>query len=84
MILEVSKEKSMIYNSLNIAEEVNKNGYIQINDFFNLNDFNLIQNIIKSYQVKKGGSASQFPLSIKSYIIKLAKLEIKKIYDAIL
>ena len=61
LILEVSKEKSMIYNSLNIAEEVNKNGYIQINDFFNLNDFNLIQNIIKSYQVKKkGGSASHF------------------------
>ncbi len=82
--MEVSKEKSMIYNSLNIAEEVNKNGYIQINDFFNLNDFNLIQNIIKNYQVKKGGSASQFPLSIKSYIVKLAKLEIKKIYDAIL
>ena len=67
-----------------MLKKLTKNGYIQINDFFNLNDFNLIQNIIKSYQVKKGGSASQFPLSIKSYIVKLAKLEIKKIYDAIL
>ena len=73
----------MIYNSLNNSEEVNKNGFIQINDFFNLNDFKINAKYYKKLSSKKGGS-SQFPLSIKSYIIKLIKFEIKKIYDSFL
>ena len=71
-------------NYQNITEQVQKNGFIKINNFFNNNDFKKLQSILKKYHVQKGGSASQFPLSIKSYLIKFAKFEFLKIYDAIL
>lgn len=68
----------------NITEQIQKNGFVKINNFFDNNDFEKLQDILKKYNVQKGGSASQFPLSIKSFLIKLAKLEFSKIYDSIL
>lgn len=67
-----------------IAEQVQKNGFFKINNFFDYKDFDKLQSILKKYHVQKGGSASQFPLSIKSYLIKFFKLEFLKIYDAVL
>lgn len=67
-----------------IVNDVQNKGFIQINNFFSLKDFNKLEKILKKYQVQKGESASQFPLTLKSYVIKLLKFEFKKMYDSVI
>ena len=71
-------------NFLQIINEVQNKGFIRLDNFFNIKDFEKLEKILIKYQVEKGDSASQFPLTLKSYIIKFLKFEFKKIYDSLL
>ena len=70
----------MEININNISEEIKKKGVVSINDFLNQKELNKILHFVK--KPIKGSSQSYFPTNFKQYLIKLLKLDFKKINNS--
>ena len=71
----------------NIASKLNRDGFIAISNFLDEKNFQIIENevqSINSLQVTKGDKVGSYPVSAKSKIINLLKLNFNKIKQSII
>lgn len=66
----------------NFAEEIRENGIVKIENFLSLDELKNLSNIIKFYQAPKGDKKSIFITNFKILLIKLLKLDLRKLSDS--
>ena len=64
---------------MNIAEEIKEKGIAKVENFLSADELNQLMSIVKYYSVPKGHNDSFFITNIKTFLIKLLKLDLKKI-----
>jgi ectoine hydroxylase-related dioxygenase (phytanoyl-CoA dioxygenase family) len=58
------------------------NGFLLKKNILNVTEIETLKKIVKSLKEGKGREGSDFPVKLKSFIIKFAKFEIKKIFNS--
>ena len=64
---------------MSIAEEIKEKGIAKVENFLSAEELNQLISIVKYYSVPKGHNDSFFITNIKTFLIKLLKLDLKKI-----
>lgn len=65
----------------NFIDEIRENGIVKIKNFLSPDELTKLSNIVRFYKVPKGDKKSIFITSFKVLLIKLLKLDIKRILD---
>ena len=65
----------------NFIDEIRENGIVKIKNFLSPDELTNLSNIVRFYKVPKGDKKSIFITSFKMLLIKLLKLDIKRILD---
>ena len=68
---------------MNIAEEIKEKGIAKVENFLSAEELNQLISIVKYYSVPKGHNDSFFITNIKTFLIKLLKLDLKKLHKVI-
>jgi len=63
-----------------IIQKVQTDGYCVIENFLGERDLKLMQELTRNYTLEKGNNLGKYAIGYKSLIIKLIKLEFRKIY----
>ena len=63
-------------------KKLRNDGFVKVDNFLNAQETNKIKDIVKFYNSTKGQKETHFCINNKSKILKLLKLDFKKIRDS--